>query len=736
MGEALLKADKSPIHRNLTEKKLRFSAENVGRAFLREQDRWILWLPVGLACGIGGYFSLSTEPPLWTGPALLAVTVFLFLVNIGRILERPALFALVLGIGAVSTGFSVAQWRTAWIAAPVLSKSTGPVSVSGRLVRIEDLPKGQRITLEKLQISRLTQADTPDKVRIRLAQSQAGGLTPGDWVTVRASLSPPPAPSAPGVFDFQRQAFFQQLGGVGFAFGRPQVITPARQDGLQASAFWVAKVRLQVSTRVRDHLDGVRGAIAAALMTGEKKSIPDKTMTAIRDSGLAHLLAISGLHIGLVAGILFFGLRALLSLAPPLALRYPIKKWAAVAAIAGAFAYAQIAGATVPTQRAFLMVSIVLLAVLIDRRGLSVRLVAWAAVIILLLHPESLLGASFQLSFAAVTALIAAYEWVRERRLHSDRAPRTWRRRLLLYIGGVALTTVIAGLATAPYAVFHFNRFAVYGLAANLVAVPVTALWVMPWAVGAFILMPFGAEHLALAPMAWGIDIIVTVAETVSSWPGAVSLMPSMPTWGVVVLTAGGLWLCLWRYRWRLLGVAGILAGLLTLYLADIPDILIDGKGRLMAVRSGDGLFAVSSRRAASFSRKSWYRLAGQEDDRRQVWPAQGSAPGLNMACDSFGCIYRHKGQTVAFVRREGALIEDCWAADIVISLVPLRHGCPSAHTVIDRFDLWRNGAHAVWLAEKTGNGVKRARVERVNESRGWRPWVVRPEPRKSKKGS
>ena len=216
-------------------------------------------------------------------------------------------------------------------------------------------------------------------------------------------------------------------------------------------------------------------------MTGERSAIPPAVMAAVRDSGLAHLLAISGLHIGLVAGILFFGLRGALALVPPLALRYPIKKWAAAAAIPGAFAYALVAGATVPSQRAFLMIGLVLLAVLLDRRGLSMRTVAWAAVIILLLHPESLLGASFQLSFAAVTALIAGYEVVRgRRRLGGNGPPVIWRR-ILFYVGGVALTTLIAGAVTAPFAAYHFNRLAAYGLAANLIAVPVTALWIMPW---------------------------------------------------------------------------------------------------------------------------------------------------------------------------------------------------------------------------------------------------------------
>ncbi len=441
-------------------------------------------------------------------------------------------------------------------------------------------------------------------------------------------------------------------------------------------------------------------------------------MSAIRDSGLAHLLAISGLHIGLVAAILFIGLRAALALVPPLALRHPIKKWAAALAILGALAYALVAGTTVPTQRAFLMIGLVLLAVLLDRRGLSMRLVAWAAAVILVLRPENLLNASFQLSFAAVTALIAAYETGQARHAFGRGRMPSFYGRTVLYIGGVALTTVIATLATAPFVIYHFNRLAVYGLAANLVAVPTTALWIMPWAVIAFALIPLGLEILALAPMAWGTEVIIRVAETVAAWPGSVSLLPAMPTWGLTLVTLGGLWLCLWRGRWRLWGLAAAAIGVASIALTDVPDILVDGRGRLLAVRTDSGVLAVSSTRAERFSREIWLRRAGQKVP--APWPDSGPGADGRMTCDSMGCIYRVRGYVVALVRLPDALFEDCRVADVVISSVPVRRRCASARIVIDRFDLWRHGGHALWLEE---DGV---RVESVSRYRGRRPWVVR----------
>lgn len=462
-------------------------------------------------------------------------------------------------------------------------------------------------------------------------------------------------------------------------------------------------------------------------MTGERGAIPEPVIAAIRDSGLAHLLAISGLHIGLVAGVLFFGARAGLALVPFVALRQPIKKWAALAAIGGALAYALLTGATVPSQRAFLMISLVLLAVLVDRRGISMRVVAWAAVVVLLTQPESLLSASFQLSFAAVVALVAVYEAVRRYRKESAEAP-SWLRRAGTYLAGVAATTVIAGIATAPFAVFHFNRFVEYGLAANLVAVPVTALWIMPWAVGAFLLMPLGFEAVALVPMGWGVGMVVAVAEAISSWPGAVAALPAMPTWGLVVIAAGGLWLALWQCRWRLWGVDVLAAGAASLLLTTPPDVLVDADGKLMAVRTEAGTLAVSSLRAAPFSREVWLRRVRQDAD-ASSWPRHGMGAAGRLTCDRLGCVYRAEGRAVALVRMPEALAEDCRLVDVVVSPEPVRGQCAAA-VVIDRFDLWRGGAHALWL----GGGT--ITVESVNARRGDRPWVARPAPRRRRGGT
>lgn len=691
----------------------RFIFENLAR----ERENWPLWLPVGFGFGIAVYFLLATEPPLWF--ALVVAGAPILAVAFSWRHEKRFLFFLAIAI--IGAGFAAAKVRTMLVEAPVLAEKTGVVRVEGRIDHFDVLPNAYRVTLSEVRIEGIAEAKTPERVRIRLRRDQERDeLRIGEKVGVRGMLLPPRPPTAPGQFDFQRYAFFDALGAAGFAIGPLERMAPGPAEGGFDSE--IEKVRQRIFDCVTAALPGQSGAVAAALMTGKRGAISEDVLAAMRDSGLAHLLAISGLHIGLVAGILFFGGRAVLALMTPLAVRFHIKKWAALAAIFGAFLYLLVSGATIPTQRAFLMLGLVLLAVLLDRTGISMRLVAWAAFAVLLLQPESLLGASFQLSFAAVVALVAVYETVRQSWIHG-KATDSLIRRAGLYLAGVALTTLVAGMATAPFAVQHFNRFAEYGLAANLVAVPITALWVMPWAVVAFLLMPLGLESLALAPMGWGVAGVIGTAHTVAGWPGSVALLPSMPMVGFAALVLGGLWLCLWREPWRYLGVLGIAAGLAAIVFVRPPDVLVSGDAKLFAVRAEVGGYRLSSGRAARFAGRDWLRLAG--DTAALPWPKSGASEDGRLACDEQGCIYRLHGQTVALAFDFGALAEDCGVASVVISREPARGAiCKTPEVVIDRFDLWRMGGHAIWLQEG------KVRVESVRERRGERPWVLVPDGR------
>jgi competence protein ComEC len=680
---------------------------------LAERARWALWLPVALGLGIAVYFALLSEPPLASGAAALGLS----LVALWPARRHPALVAPAVGFVAVSLGFSAAQLAAWSSAAPVLDRRLGPVAVEGRVIEVDLLPEGRRLLVEPRRIGRLAESETPRRIRIRL-RSGGEALTPGEWFKARAILMPPPPPAMPGAYDFQRQAYFDRLGAVGFAVGPAERLEPPPGEGPAGWRIWVARLRHAMTERIIAVLPGGTGGVAAALITGEMGPIPAELNQAYRDSGLAHLLSISGIHMSLVAGIAFVALRALFALIPPLVLRHPVKKWSAALAMVLVGAYTLLAGAPVPAQRSFFMIALVLLAVIVDRLQLSMRVVAWAAVVVMLWTPVGMMGPSFQMSFGAVIALIAFYEtW--NGRIAAWREGRGPIGHVLLYFFGIAATTVIATAATTPFAVYHFNRFALYALPANAVAVPLTGFWVMPWAMIACLLMPFGLERWGLVPMGWGVDAINGVAEMVAAWPGAVYLVPSMTELGLALVALGGLWLCIWRQRWRNWGVLPILAGLATAGLGRAPDIIVTGDAQLMAVRSADGDYLLSRDKGNRIAEETWTRRAGAE--RGATWPEHGASADGRLTCDAEGCIYRAAGQRVALIRRGEALIEDCGAVDLVISPVPVRRACPGAGIpVLDRFQLLRAGAHAIWLSPA---GI---RIESVDGGRGERPWVPR----------
>ena len=681
----------------------------VADALIAERERWALWLPVGIGAGCALYFTLSAEPSPWLGAVCLLVA------GVAAVAVRGRPVALVLAIAgmAISAGFAAAQFRARQVEAPILSEPIRFATVTGRIVSNRAHNGARRLLIGDVGISGIEEAATPARVRLRVNGAD-GSLLPGDRIRMRASLSPPPGPTVPGGFDFARQVYFKRIGAVGFTYGPPRTVSAV--DGADRGGGWpaaIARVRQAATARILAALDGDTGAVAAALLTGERGEISEAVLADMRDSGLAHLLAVSGLHVGLIGAILFFVSRAALALVEPLALRYPIKKWAALIALAGTLGYLVLTGMAIPTQRAVLMSALVIAAILLDRTGLSMRSIAWAAAAVLLLQPESILSASFHMSFAAVTALIAVFEDRRVRAASSSSSGRG-ARGIPAYLAGVAIATVIASLATAPFAVFHFNRIAAYGLAGNLIAVPVTALWIMPWGVLALALMPLGLESLALAPMGWGLDAVLAVAGEIASWQGAVVHLPAMPLAGLLVATFGGLWLCLWRGRWRWIGLPIFLAALATPGLDEPPDLLADGRARLFALRGADGMLALSSRSAGRYAGGVWLRRNGQEA--AASWPADG------MRCDSIACIGEVRGRVAAFVFDSRALAEDCRAADVIIGSVPAGRSC-RAPVVIDRFDLFCKGAHALYF---TDAGV---RVETAEGTRGVRPWTRRAPP-------
>jgi len=675
-----------------------------------ERERWLLWLPVGFAAGIAFYFSLPTEPRAYTG--WIAAALLLGPAVVWR--GRPAVALPLLALLALALGFAAAQWRTERVAAPLVSERFGPAEILGRVEERERIGAAARLTLTPLAIEGLEPRQLPHLVRLRVGQPPPEAL-PGAVVRLRGVLLPPPQPALPGGYDFAREAFFRSLGAVGFAFGAAAV-----EEGAAAASGWSlfwSRLRTGIGDALRLELDGDVAAVADALLTGERAAISEPLLQAYRDSGLAHLLSISGLHIALVAALFLYALRAGLAAVPALALNFPIKKWAAGIAFAVLPFYAFLVGASVPTLRATLMLMLVLLAVMLDRRAISLRLVAWAALVVLALWPEALLGPSFQMSFAAVTALIAAYELWRDS--PGAREQRSWLGRAWVYALGVLFSSLIATLATAPFALYHFDRVALWGLVANLIAVPITAFFVMPACLLVYLLLPFGLAALPFQVLGGGVAAINLTAETVARLPGASLLLPAMPLWGLGAATFGGLWLCLWRRPWRLAGVLGLVVGLASPFLVRPPDILASGDARVLGVADPAGTLWLSSGRAQRFTTEEWLERRGQAGA-EVWWRAAPDALAGWLACDALGCRYEREGRAVALVFAGAALLEDCWESDLVLATLPVRRACPRGTTVIDRFDLWREGSVAIWVE---AGGI---RWESVADWRGLRPWSPR----------
>lgn len=701
---------------------LRQAVDAAAAQFLAERERWGLWLPVGFASGIGLYFALDSEP--WPLLGLLIAALALGIAFAARRSPHraaPSLLGVGLAIGVVAAGFGAAQIQTWRQTTRMIDHPLGAVAVVGRVVDVDAQPEGVRVTLTPETIEHLDAASLPRLVRIKL-RGAPGPIGIGDRLSVKAELMPPAGPTYPGGFDFQRQAWFRGIGAVGYALGKP-AIQPGSAGGLVGR---VRAWRAGIAERIRAGLPGPEGSIAAAVVTGERGAIPAEINQDYRDSGLSHLLVIAGLHMTLVTGFVFFAVRGALALSPALALRAPIKKWAAVAALTAGAIYLVLSGAAVPTQRAFTMVAFGFLAILLDRFNVSMTAVAWAAGVVLALDPSALTGVSFQMSFAAVAGLVAFYEAAGPA-LAERRQGRGAVGRFLLHLVGVALTTLVATLATAGFSIYHFNRFALFSIVANLVAVPLAGFWVMPWAVASCLLLPFGWERIGLVPMGWGLQAIEQVAHWTAGLPDAVLDLPAMPLWGLVAAALGGVWLVIWRRSWRYWGLVPIALAAASPFPAQPPDILAAEDGRLLAVRTGQGGYLLSSEKADKHAAEAWLRAAGGASAGLLPGPGEATEDGA-LRCDPLGCLWRRDGRVIALVRDEAALPEDCRNADIVIALVPTRHSCRAKALVVDRVDLRRNGATAIWL----GPSIV---LDTANDWRGDRPWVLKLGPRLASAG-
>lgn len=667
----------------------------VGDALLAQRGGLMPWAPVFLALGIGGYFSLLREPPVaaLVVLALVAGGAFYVAWRSGP-LVGPGLIAL----GLLAAGMALAGGRAHILSGPVLDfRYYGPVE--GRIVGIDRSASGAlRLTLDQVQLQRVR--DVPNRVRISLHGPPGQGVLPqpGMRVMTTGHLSPPQGPVEPGGFDFRRHAWFLKIGAVGYTR------VPVLASALPGNGNRVFALRIYLSRAMQNALPGEIGAFAAAITTGDRSGMGEGTLKALRDTNLAHLLAISGLHMGLLAGFVFSVVRLAIAMVPFVALRLPGHRIAAVFALIAAAGYLALSGGNVATERAFIMVAVALIAVVFNRRAISLRAVALAALIVLVLRPEALLGPGFQMSFAATTALVAVFN-------HLRGAPEVVPRWLWAVLA-VILSSAVAGFATAPVAAAHFNRIAQFGLVANLLTVPLMGILVMPAAVVAACLAPFGLEAPALWVLGRGLAWVLKVAHEISTWEGALRHVVAPDPLVLPMIALGLLFVILWRGRVCVLGVLPVAFGLMLWFQTTRPEVLIAENGSLVGINRENGR-ALSRERGSGFVARVWLENDGDGADQAGAaarW--QAAEAGIAFADFPGGARLWH----ISGKRARAAFFE-CAENDVVIfntdGALPTG-GC----TAYTPRDLRRTGALALTFA----NGAPL--IETSVARSGWRLWT------------
>ena len=670
-----------------------------------ERGRFVLWLPMFMGAGTLLYLGLRVEPPAWAGVAVAVPAA------IGAMLALPwpIVRAMLAALAALALGCASGQLATRR-ALPIDPMPSRGVTVTGQIRMIEALPAGRRVTLQDITIEE-SGRHIVRTVRIKLRLTDRDLGTVGDTVRIRTLLRPPQPPAYPGGWDLQRDAFFSGLGAYGQALGAIELRHHDSPNGVALGVQWL---RDTIDRRIATVLPGTIGAIAATLLTGGAAAIPEPDRAAFRDSGLAHLLAVAGLHIGIVMGLVLAVGRIGLAWSEKATLFLPCREITAVVALLAGGFYLLLTGTHLPIARSFAMACLFTLAIIMGRRALSVRGLALAATVLLVIQPWEVAGVSFQMSFSAVLALISGYEALRPR-LERLRASPHWQqfprlRGVGLHIVALALTSLLAGTASAPFAAYHFGQVQIYFVLANMLAVPIAAMWVIPAGLVSLVLMPLGWEFLALEPMGWGVQVILWIARVTSALPLATFAVPHIPAWGLAILAVGIAWLGIWRTRVRLLGVVMISFGLASPTMSRPPDILMSSDARLIGLRIGNQALLRQGSGYSRFTRDSW----------SQYWAvAPVVMPDVSdghVACTG-ACRLRASPEGAVAVLALASQSPDCTGAVVLISPEPARALCPGV-PLVDRFTVWSEGAVAIWL-DRNGARILTDRAER-----GDRPWV------------
>tara|TARA_R110002124_G_scaffold64985_2_gene177720 strand:- start:529698 stop:531800 length:2103 start_codon:yes stop_codon:yes gene_type:complete len=690
---------------------------HLDRVIDKIQANLIVFLPLMLSAGIMFYFYLPYEPEWFAGilAALIGLNGLHLTARYDFSLKR-ALYMVFIVFLVASIGFMAAQIRTAAINAPMLMEDIHGVHINGVVERIDRLGgrKGSRVLIKDVTIDDFPSENTPAKIRIRIIKDDA--LEAGQRISVRGELMPPPPAVMPGGFNFQRWAFYQKIGAVGYAYYAPSII----QQPDFASEGFIERLRKRVEKHIYTLFaeNQTRAEIVTALITGRKTQMAETDKDALRDAGLAHMLAISGLHIGLIVSAVFFFIRLCLAAVPYAALYWPTKKIAAVLALIFAVFYVLLSGASLPAVRAIIMMGIAMLAIVMDRNPISLRLVAFAALVILVILPESILSVSFQLSFAAVASLVIFYERTRLW-WQGQYAQKGFMRRVWLYGLGVVATTLVSTVATAAPGLYHFNHFGVYGALSNLFAVPLLAVLVMPSCLVAILLWPLGLDKPFFELAGAGGQLILDIAHYCADLPMAVIHQPYLGVYGFVLWTALGCIIWYWSKNTRRALLVFTALCFVPFFFEKQYNVIVTSDFKLISVKGvNDELLAYgsTSRRFDKSYIAEYYGRNAKDYIRDKK----------SEHCDPDGCYIEVQDDVfMQIVKFPENYVEACRKAAFVIVDFPItalteaqrRRGCRVP--LLQRFDAWEYGSYGIYIAPN-GYVHMQSLYSRDNYRRPW----------------
>ncbi|MFT4327882.1 MAG: ComEC/Rec2 family competence protein [Wolbachia pipientis] len=681
-----------------------------------EKYNLILWFPVFQCAGILTYFSLNFEPS-----CAFTISIFLLfspiLILIATLYRKYVI--LCISLIAVLIGFTTSKFRTDSVNTHILDKeryvkdivatvkdinnrgsykqfllSVSTTSKSSPVIPVLDTG----IQKKKIWIPALRAGMTPyralDNIRISVRTKVEEGIKIGDQVKLSAKLFPLKIAPSEYAYDFARIAYYQKISATGFATSKIVLYKKAEARKFQE---YIESFRQYIYENLQQNTKKPHADIISALLIGKKDGIDQKTMNAIRDSGIAHLFAISGLHLSFVAGLFFIVFRNLFAISETLTLKYNTKKISAFLTILPTTFYLLITGMQISAQRAYIMVILVLVAIMIERKYRGLIAIAFAASVILIVEPEAILKPGFQMSFSAVLALIASYQ---------INANKLFKIKIMKYFVSIMISSIIASLATIPYTIYNFNYFSISGIITNLVAIPIVTLIIIPLGIIYALLIPLGIEWIIMPLIESPIDSVLYITNAIASLQYLVIPIRTFPASSIIVITFGLLWLCLWERNWRFFGIFFIVLGIFSSAIYRTPDILVSADNA--AVKEDDNLLYSLTRKNRNFVVKTWAKQNGQNQIVNHT-KYDNSNKRLK-----YSCIYsKEDDRSVLLAYKQEDILENCNNVDLVIQLSKFNYSACNIKT-IKYADLEVYGTHSIWL---TNSGIK---VSKVRSNRPW----------------